>query len=123
VTALKNPDRGALISWSTAGGAAGDKKVHVKGDQFAMPGAGQFIGMDFAVMRDGTIYALTESDVKRIDPSGQVSIALAWARCRANWPAVKDRALAGSVDGGDRRSNIAQRLVVPDRRGWIAPEW
>jgi len=78
VTALKNPDRGALISWSTAGGAAGDKKVHVKGDQFAMPGAGQFIGMDFAVMRDGTIYALTESDVKRIDPSGQVSIALAW---------------------------------------------
>ncbi|MGB0080574.1 MAG: alpha/beta hydrolase-fold protein [Terracidiphilus sp.] len=78
VTALDNPDRGALVSWSTAGGVAGDKKIHVKGDQFATPGAGQFIEMDFAVMRDGTIYALTEFDAKRIDPSGRVSVALAW---------------------------------------------
>jgi sugar lactone lactonase YvrE len=78
VQALDNPDRGALVSWSTAGGAAGDKKVQVKGDQFAIPGARQFIEMDFAVMRDGTIYALTEFDVKRIDPSGRASVALAW---------------------------------------------
>jgi enterochelin esterase-like enzyme len=76
--AFDNPDRGALISWSTAGGTASDKKVHVKEDQFAIPGEGQFIEMDFAVMRDGTVYALTEFDIKRIDPSGQVSVALAW---------------------------------------------
>jgi gluconolactonase len=82
VQALDNPDRGALLSWSTAGRTAGDKKVHVKRDQFALPGtvpgAAHFIGMDFAVMRDGTLYALTEFDVKRIDPSGRVSDALEW---------------------------------------------
>ena len=78
LTVLDNPDRGALVSWSTAGGVAGDKKIHAKGDQFAIPGAGQFIEMDFAVMRDGTVYALTEFDAKRIDPSGRVSVALAW---------------------------------------------
>jgi enterochelin esterase-like enzyme len=78
VTVLDNPDRGALVSWSTAGGVAGDKKIHVKGDQFVTPGVGRFVAMDFAVMWDGTIYALTEFDAKRIDPSGRASIALAW---------------------------------------------
>lgn len=77
-TALDNPNRGAIVSWSTANGAASDKKVHATGNRLQVVKGAPDNLVDFAVTQNGTIYALLNTDVKRIAPSGQVSAALDW---------------------------------------------
>jgi len=76
--ALDNPDRGAIVSWSTVNGVGSDKKVYATANQFQIADGVPDGVADFAVTQNGTIYALLRTDVKRIDPSGRVSSALKW---------------------------------------------
>ncbi len=79
-TELDNPDRGQIVSWSTANGTAGDKRVVAGGFDGMAEIKGLPMNMtDFAVMQNGTVYALFNMDVVRIDPLGQMSAALQWA--------------------------------------------
>ncbi len=81
-TALTNiasiGNAGSIVSWSVADGVASDEKVHATADKFQIADGVADGVVDFAVTKDGTIYALLSSVVKRIDPSGAVSEALRW---------------------------------------------
>jgi len=78
-TALDNPDRGSIVSWSTADGVPGDKRIHATANQLRIADGVPDSVVDFAVTQNGTIYALLNAGgIKRIDPSGQVSNALDW---------------------------------------------
>lgn len=79
-SALDNADRGQIVSWSVANGTAGDKEVIASHfEKLVIPEGAPANISDFAVMHDGTIYALLNTDVIRIDPSGRMSTALQWA--------------------------------------------
>jgi sugar lactone lactonase YvrE len=69
---------GSIVSWSVANGAASDEKVHATADKFLIADGVADGVVDFAVTKNGTIYALLSSKVVRIDPSGAASDALAW---------------------------------------------
>src|ERR1039458_6450906 len=81
-TALTNlasiGDAGSIVSWSVANGVASDEKVHATADKFQIADGVAAGVVDFAVTKNGTIYALLSSVVKRIDPSGAASDALQW---------------------------------------------
>lgn len=69
---------GSIVSWSVANGVAGDEKVHATADKFQIADGVADGVVDFAVTRNGTIYAVLSSFIKRIDPSGAASDALHW---------------------------------------------
>ena len=78
-TKLDHLDRGTIVSWSTANGAASDKKVVASGfDKLDIVNGGPADVIDFTLMQNGTIYALLYMGVVRIDPSGQMSTVLKW---------------------------------------------
>src|SRR5208337_4576502 len=82
-TALTNiatvSNAGSIVSWSVANGSASDEKVHATADKFQIEDGVADGVTDFAVTQNGTIYALLNTSIKRIDPSGQVSAALDWS--------------------------------------------
>ena len=81
-TALTNiasiDNAGSIVSWSVANGVASDEKVHATADKFLIADAVASGVDDFAVTGNGTIYALLNTVLKRIDPSGAASDALNW---------------------------------------------
>jgi enterochelin esterase-like enzyme/sugar lactone lactonase YvrE len=81
-TALTNiasiDNAGSIVSWSVANGVASDEKVHATADKFLIADGVASGVDDFAVTGNGTIYALLNTVLKRIDPSGAASDALNW---------------------------------------------
>ncbi len=82
-TALTNiatiGNAGSIVSWSVANGSASDEKVHATADEFQIADGVAEDVADFAVTKNGTIYALLNTMIKEIDPSGHVSMALNWS--------------------------------------------
>ena len=97
-------DAGSIVSWSVANGVASDETVHATADKFQIADGVAGGVDDFAVTKNGTIYALLNTKVKRIDPSGAASDALQWSRMQgAIFPPYAitlspDQSLAVTID-------------------------
>lgn len=71
-----HPDPRTIVSWSTSKGVGGDKKVIAdRFDEVEITYNAPGDITDFTVMQDGAIYAMHNTDLVRIAPSGKMSTA------------------------------------------------